>query len=71
MPSSLIINPRCLNTYLSSHLHLPQDLISSFLSTVPAGFPLSPGPYLADIACLAPLSPGTETCTWPGHLAVH
>jgi len=38
--------------------HQSQDLISSFLSTVPAGFPLSPGPYLADIAGLAPLSPG-------------
>ena len=34
------------------------DIISSFLSTVPAGFPLSPGAALAELTGLAPLSPG-------------
>ena len=41
-----------------NHTNFQADIISSFLSTVPAGFPLSPGAALAELTGLAPLSPG-------------
>ena len=41
-----------------AHSDPQADIISSFLSTVPAGFPLSPGAALAELTGLAPLSPG-------------
>lgn len=44
----------------STHLTLTQtdhDIIKSFLSTVPPGFPLSPGAALAELTGFSPLSP--------------
>eukprot|EP00092_Neocalanus_flemingeri_P010063 GFUD01010845.1.p1 GENE.GFUD01010845.1~~GFUD01010845.1.p1 ORF type:complete len:700 (-),score=179.25 GFUD01010845.1:253-2352(-) len=44
----------------NTHLTLTQsdhDIIKSFLSTVPAGFPLSPGAALAELTGFSPLSP--------------
>jgi len=44
----------------STHITLTQtdhDIIKSFLSTVPPGFPLSPGAALAELTGFSPLSP--------------
>ena len=46
--------------YQPQHLTLTQadqDIIKSFLSSVPAGFPLSPGAALAELSSFSPLSP--------------
>ena len=41
-----------------------QDIIKSFLSSVPAGFPLSPGAALAELSSFSPLSPSLPSSNY-------
>ena len=41
-----------------------QDIIKSFLSSVPAGFPLSPGTALAELSSFSPLSPSLPSSSY-------
>ena len=41
-----------------------QDIIKSFLSSVPAGFPLSPGAALAELSNFSPLSPSLPSTNY-------
>ena len=53
--SNYRLNPTPTLTTLTQSDH---DIIRTFLSSVPAGFPLSPGAALAELTGYAPLSPG-------------
>ena len=53
--------------YQPQHLTLTQadqDIIKSFLSSVPAGFPLSPGAALAELSSFSPLSPSLPATSY-------
>ena len=53
--------------YQPHHLTLTQadqDIIKSFLSSVPAGFPLSPGAALAELSSFSPLSPSLPASSY-------
>ena len=53
--------------YQPHHLTLTQadqDIIKSFLSSVPAGFPLSPGAALAELSSFSPLSPSLPSSSY-------